>query len=65
MWYIMVSFLKFGEMNLFLILVVTMRNEVVRDQLILFHKPNKNSEKMVDEFISQTKHLIKHQPVVN
>jgi hypothetical protein len=39
------SFLKFGEMTIFLILVVTMRNDVVRDQLILFHKPNKNSEK--------------------
>jgi hypothetical protein len=38
------SFLKFGGMTLFLILVLTMRNEVVMDQLIPFHKPNKNSE---------------------
>jgi hypothetical protein len=38
------SFLKFGGMTLFLILVLTMRNKVVMDQLIPFHKPNKNSE---------------------
>jgi hypothetical protein len=38
------SFLKFGGMTTFLILVLTMRNEVVMDQLIPFHKPNKNSE---------------------
>jgi hypothetical protein len=37
-----------------------MRNEMVIDQLILFHKPNKKvrSEKMVEYFISQTKHTI-------
>jgi hypothetical protein len=33
-----------------------MRNEKVMDQLISFHKPNKNvSEKMIDYIISQTK----------
>jgi hypothetical protein len=37
-----------------------MRNEVVMDQLILFHKPNKKmiNEKKMDHFISQTKHTI-------
>jgi hypothetical protein len=38
------SFLKFGGMTTFLILILTIRNEVVMDQLIPFHKPNKNSE---------------------
>jgi hypothetical protein len=39
------SFLRFGGMTPFLISVlITMRNEMVMDQLILFHKPNKNSE---------------------
>jgi hypothetical protein len=35
-----------------------MRNGVVMDQLILFHKPNKkmSSEKKIDHFIPQTKH---------
>jgi hypothetical protein len=35
-----------------------MRNEVVMDQLILFHKPNKKvtSEKKMNHFIPQTKH---------
>jgi hypothetical protein len=42
------SFLKFGGMISFLILVLTTRNEVVMDQPITFHKPNKNSEKMMD-----------------
>jgi hypothetical protein len=37
-------FLKFGGMTQFLMLVLTMRNDVVMDQLIPFHKPNKNSE---------------------
>jgi hypothetical protein len=34
-----------------------MKNEVVMDQLILFHKPNKKvwSEKKMDHFIPQTK----------
>jgi hypothetical protein len=38
-----------------------MRNGVVMDQLILFHKPNKKmrSEKKMDNFIPQTKHIIK------
>jgi hypothetical protein len=37
-----------------------MRNEVVMDQPILFHKPNKKvrSEKKMDHFIPQTKHTI-------
>jgi hypothetical protein len=37
-----------------------MRNEVVMDQLILFHKPNKKvrSEKKMGRFIPQTKHTI-------
>jgi hypothetical protein len=38
-------FLKLGGMILFLILVLTIRNEVVMDQLIPFHKSNKKSEK--------------------
>jgi hypothetical protein len=35
-----------------------MRNEVVMDQPIQFHKPNKKvrSEKKMDHFIPQTKH---------
>jgi hypothetical protein len=38
-----------------------MRNGVVIDQPILFHKPNKKvrSEKKMDHFISQTKHTIR------
>jgi hypothetical protein len=43
-WYIMGSFLKFGDIILFLILVLTIRNEVVIDQLILFYKPKKNEK---------------------
>jgi hypothetical protein len=37
-----------------------MRNEVVMDQPILFHKPNKKvrSEKKMDHFIPQTKHTL-------
>jgi hypothetical protein len=37
-----------------------MRNEMVMDQLIPFHKPNNKvgSDKMMDYFISQTKHVI-------
>jgi hypothetical protein len=37
-----------------------MRNGVVMDQPILFHKPNKKvrSEKKMDHFIPQTKHTI-------
>jgi hypothetical protein len=37
-----------------------MRNGVVMDQLILFHKPNKKvrSEKKIDHFIPQTKHTL-------
>jgi hypothetical protein len=37
-----------------------MRNEVVMDQPILFHKPNKKvrSEKKMHHFIPQTKHTI-------
>jgi hypothetical protein len=37
-----------------------MRNVVVMDQLILFHKPNKKvrSEKKMDHFIPQTKHTL-------
>jgi hypothetical protein len=37
-----------------------MRNEMVMDQLIPFHKPNKKvgSDKMMEYFISQTKHVI-------
>jgi predicted RNase H-like nuclease (RuvC/YqgF family) len=43
-----------------------MKNEVVMDQLILFHKPNKKvrSEKKMDHFIPQTKHTIKDEFVV-
>jgi hypothetical protein len=35
-------------------------NNVVMDQLILFHKPNKKvrGEKKIDQFIPQTKHTI-------
>jgi hypothetical protein len=37
-----------------------MRNEVVINQPILLHKPNKKvrSEKKIDHFISQTKHTL-------
>jgi hypothetical protein len=37
-----------------------MRNEMVIDQYILFHKPNKKvrSEKMMNYLISQTKYAI-------
>jgi hypothetical protein len=37
-----------------------MRNEMVMDQLILFHKPNKKvrSEKKMDHFITRTEHTI-------
>jgi hypothetical protein len=40
-----------------------MRNEVVMDQPILFHKPNKKvrSEKKMDHFISQTKHTLTYE----
>jgi hypothetical protein len=43
-------FLKFCAMIPILLLVLTTRNEVVMDQLISFHKPNKKvrSEKMMD-----------------
>jgi hypothetical protein len=34
-----------------------MKNEVVIDQL-LFHKPNKNNEKIINYLIPQTKHPI-------
>jgi hypothetical protein len=39
-----------------------MRNGVMIDQPILFHKPNKKvrSEKKMDHFIPQTKHTIYH-----
>jgi hypothetical protein len=37
----MSSFLKFGRMTSFIVLVLTMRNVVVMDQLISFHKLNK------------------------
>jgi hypothetical protein len=40
----MSPFLKFGGMTLLLVLVLTMRNEMVIDQLIPFHKPNKKNE---------------------
>jgi hypothetical protein len=38
-----------------------MRNEMVIDQLILFHKPNKKvrNENKVDHFILQTKRTLK------
>jgi hypothetical protein len=41
-----------------------MRNEVVMDQLILFHKPNKKmrSKKKMDHSIPQTKHTIRSWP---
>jgi hypothetical protein len=37
-----------------------MKNEMVMDQLILFHKPNKKvrSEKKMNNFIPQTKHTL-------
>jgi hypothetical protein len=37
-----------------------MRNEMVMDQLITFHKPNKKvrSENMMDYLIPQTKHAV-------
>jgi hypothetical protein len=38
------SFLNFGGMTPFLILVLTISNEAVIDQLIPFHKPNKKNE---------------------
>jgi hypothetical protein len=40
--------------------IIYMRNGVVMDQPILFHKPNKKvrSEKKMDHFIPQTKHTI-------
>jgi hypothetical protein len=40
-----------------------MRNGVVMDQPILFHKPNKKvrSEKKMDHFIPQTEHILKEQ----
>jgi hypothetical protein len=46
----MSSFFKFGRKTSFIILVLTMRNVVVMDQLISFHKPNKKirSEKMIN-----------------
>jgi hypothetical protein len=39
---------------------------VVMDQLILFYKPNKKmrSEKKIDNFIPQTKHIIGECPCV-
>jgi hypothetical protein len=40
----MSSFLKFGDITSFLILVLTVRNKVVTDQLITLHKPNQKSE---------------------
>jgi hypothetical protein len=38
-----------------------MRNEMMMDQLILFHKPNKKvrSEKEMNHFNPQTKHTIR------
>jgi hypothetical protein len=38
-----------------------MRNGVMMDQSILFHKPNKKvmNEKKMDNFIPQTKHTLK------
>lgn len=39
------SFLKFGEIIILLILEVTTMNKLTIDQLIIFYKPNKNSEK--------------------
>jgi hypothetical protein len=49
----MYSFFKFGGMTSFLTLVltkITIRNEVMMDQLNPFHKPNKKvrSEKMMN-----------------
>lgn len=49
----MSSFLKFGDIILFLILVLTISNEVVIDQLILFYKPKKN-EKWEDDELSHS-----------
>jgi hypothetical protein len=48
-WCIISLFLKLGGMTLFLLLILNMRNEVVMNQLILFHKPKKKvrSEKMI------------------
>jgi hypothetical protein len=45
MWFIMSLFLKFGGMTSFLMLLLTIRNKVVMDQPIPFHKSNKKSEK--------------------
>jgi hypothetical protein len=51
-WCIIDPFLNFGGMTSFLILVLIMimRNDVVMDQLIPLHKPNKKVrvEKMMD-----------------
>jgi hypothetical protein len=45
-WCIIGLFLKFGGMITFIILVLTiMRNEVVINQPIPFHKPNKKGKK--------------------
>jgi hypothetical protein len=44
-------FHKFGGINSFLILslIISLKNEMVMDQLIPFHKPNKKvNEKMMD-----------------
>jgi hypothetical protein len=38
------SFIKFGRIRSFLILVLTMMNVLVLKQLILFHKLNKKFE---------------------
>jgi hypothetical protein len=39
-----------------------MRNEMVMDQTILFHKSNKKvrSEKKIDHFVHQTKHTLNY-----
>jgi hypothetical protein len=44
-----------------------MRNEVMMDQPILFHKPNKKvrSEKKMNHFIPQTKHTINFLVLIN
>jgi hypothetical protein len=44
-----------------------MNNGVVMDQPILFYKPNKKvrSEKKMDHFIPQTKHILRLSLIVN
>jgi hypothetical protein len=47
-WYIIIEFLKFGGITSILILL-TIRNEMLMDQLVTFHKPNKKNEKRKDD----------------